>query len=136
MNEKVKPHFRIFVRNESGLWTKEFVERAGGAIYRAYLYDATLVVHCCEITPSYQLIPLYTTPFVSDDEGKIDEEIRLAEDDEVIYIHCHVLNLQPADNFYDCGAWEQEEDETYDQLVERVEEHYRCNVAIQFPKGF
>lgn len=132
----MKPHFKIVVRNETMYWSEEIQKKAGGAIYRAYLFDANRHVHCCELTPSYELFPLYTTAALDDEEGSVEEEIRCAEDNDVIYIHCRVLDHTPSAKFHDCGEWTADEDETYDELRERVEEQYRCNVAIQFPEGF
>lgn len=132
----IEAHFKIVVLNETNYWSEEMQAKAGGAIFRAYLYDATRIVHCCEITPSYELFPLYTTPWRDDENGSVDEEIRLAEDNDVRYVHCHSINALPPENFHDIGVWKKMDDETEDELRERVEEHYRCNVAIQFPKGF
>lgn len=132
---EIKPHFRIVVLNETRHWNEEMQKKAG-VIFRAFLYDATRVVHCCEITPSYELFPLYTTPWRDDENGSVWTELFENEDNEVKYVHCHVINALSPDHFHDIGVWAQEEDETEDELRERVEEHYRCNVTIQFPKGF
>jgi hypothetical protein len=133
----LKTHFRIFVRNETEHWVEEMQQKAGGAIFRAYLFDSLRHVHACELTPSYELYPLYTTPARDDEEGSVEEEIRCAEDNgEVIYIHVRSLDAVDEGSFYDCGEQTWPDCDDWDEVRESVEEHYKANVAIQLPKGF
>jgi hypothetical protein len=59
--QKILPHFKIVVLDETEYWREEIVAKAG-KIYGAYLFDANRHVNCCELTPSYELYPLYSNP--------------------------------------------------------------------------
>lgn len=131
----MKTHFKIFVRNETDDWSDEMRRKAGHAIFRAYLFDALRSTYACEITPSYEMWPLYTTPYKDDEEGNVAMEIMDAEDSEVIYIHCHRIDAMSPGNFYDFGE-EEHEEEDWDEIREAKEEYCRGNVMIEFPKGF
>jgi hypothetical protein len=131
----MKTHFKIFVRNETRYWNPAIVRKAGHAIYRAYLFDSLRQVHACELTPSYEMFPLYTTPWKDDEEGNVDALIRQEETGEPIYIHCHTIDNLPAGHFYDRGEEEHPDDEDWDEIRERMDEHYQGNVMIQFPQG-
>lgn len=72
-------NFRCVVLDETQYWTEEIVRRAGGQIWATYLFDASRHIHCCEITPSYWLSHLYSTPLMDDEDGSLSEIIREAE---------------------------------------------------------
>ena len=90
---EIKPDIRILKLDESHNWDPEIVSRAGGKIFGVYLYDATVAVHCCEITPSYELNFIESQPHqLPDDE---DEREKLYDDiqegdlhtEPVLYYH-------------------------------------------------
>lgn len=64
-------------------------------ICTVYLYDRSVVTHCAELTPSYELIPLYYNFSTKPNQVRNDE---LAEEidnefhnEEPIYIHCNKI---------------------------------------------
>lgn len=134
----MNPKFRLVVFDESRYWSEEILKDAG-KIYRVYLYDANRPVHCCEITPSYELFPLYSTPlnYLEDDEARdfLEDEIREAEEDAVEYHHCSYIDSMDESYFYECGDWLLAGYECWDDIRSDVEEHYKCNIVFQFPKG-
>ena len=82
----------------------EFLGRCGGKVYQVYLYNAHSVTHCCEITPSYELIPvdLVAEDYPEDAETReaLYEELRevaCADGDNVTYMHCRGIDALPDD---------------------------------------
>ena len=81
-------------------------------IEEVYLYDKNQHTHCCEFTPSYFLIHLYTrvifTPVGDQLNDHEQDEIFQAyehEDTENCYVHCHEIDTlegkaQPKDFTY------------------------------------
>lgn len=137
-NEKqstVLPHFKIVVMDETEYWSADFKERAG-KIFRAYLFDSTRHVHCCEVTPSYELYPLYSTPLKGDDdEGNFSAEINTEEAKngfDVRYYHVRVIDGMPEDHIHDLGV-ETVMPESYQELLDFYLEDAQANVKIQIP---
>ena len=129
----VLPHFKVVVLNETEYWSDEIRARAG-LIYQAYLFDANRHVHCCEITPSYELYPLYATPQNDDDDGTIATELATAGDSEVTYMHVRRLDKLSPDHFYSYGE-ELKVPESWEELRDHYEEQARSNCVIEFPAG-
>lgn len=127
-------HLKAIVFDETRYWRDDIAARAGGKIYQTYLFDASLGVHCCEITPSYELRPLYATPLAEDEEGVLHEEILLAESDEIRYFHCRSVDSARPETVQDLGFFEIDPDETRDQAIERLIDHYRGNPVLQTPR--
>lgn len=69
------------------------VKETVGKLFTCYAYDPKTAVNCCEITPSFELVPFdfYT-------EKEIDDDLHstlLAEmsaSDQVIYMHCSTVS--------------------------------------------
>ena len=127
---------------ETSMWISPVVRKAGGAIARTYLFDANRHVHCCELTPSYELYPVDTFPWKDDDDGSLSDELRSHETNDVVYMHTRFVDGLPEANFH---RWPEEalvveEGETKEEVWERAREsmaeHVRCNQFIAFPTGF
>jgi hypothetical protein len=135
----VKTHFKIVVIDETHHWIDDIQKRAG-AVWHAYLFDSLRHVHCCEITPSYELWPIYATAWNRTENDELDEEleeiIRLNTSGDVEYHHVGRIDALPAERFYDYGAETHDDDETWEEVRERIHDHLRGNVQIQFPAGY
>lgn len=127
-----KPHIKLVVLNETAYWNADVVEACGGAIFQAYLYDANRVVHCCELTPSYELHPLYACAVTVVDD-KTHEILLSNQEHEVRYYHCRGIDRLPADHVYDAGEFLVDPYDGYDALIEQQIENYRANVMLEAP---
>lgn len=92
--------FKIVSIDQTKYWSDD-IKKQVGKIYTVYLYDASVVTNCCELTPSFELHPLYystefsTHKYSEQVENEIDEEF---VNEEPIYIHCSdVDKLEHAD---------------------------------------
>jgi hypothetical protein len=93
---KVKTtNFKVVIIDESRDWKEDTLKACGGKIETVYFYDANIVTHLCELTPSYYLIPLYCvpeTPF-NDLDGITMNNLDEGENScEPIYVHCHQVD--------------------------------------------
>ena len=141
---RLTPDFWLVAMEETANWEKHITEQAG-RIFAVYLFDRRRRVHCCELTPSYELHWLYDTfvsPNLSDRESeKLDEEIMLgcAETPPVSYFHCHeidrILRL-PGRAFHigrDQKTWHlllrdwNDSEKAHGEMTEALREHYQCN---------
>ena len=96
-----KMHCIVVVLEESASWSPDLVNRAGGKIYRTYLFDALKRLNVCEMSSSYELHPLYTTPLRDDELGSLAMELESHETDAVAYIPCSVIHELPEGSFFD-----------------------------------
>lgn len=126
-------HLKAIVFDHTRYWADDIVAR-GERIYQTYLFDASRTVHCCEITPSYELHPLYATPLVYDEDGELSEEILMHQEHEIKYYHMHAINRTEPRFIENLGIHQVDEDETVEEAFERLVEHYRGNVVLQTPK--
>ena len=88
---------KIVLLDETQNWA-EVVTKPAGKVFGVYYYDPSIIVHCCELTPSYELTPLNSVP----EHGPEDDEARekLLDDimsgdsncNDIKYIHCHTLD--------------------------------------------
>ena len=90
--DEVKPCIRVAKIDETFHWIEPYPEVAG-RIWGVYVYDANRVVHCCEVTGSYELhfVESQTMVRVSDD---IQMEMLDGDRDTpaVMYLHCGSLD--------------------------------------------
>ena len=119
---------------------KKYIDR----IYDVFLYDSNEVTHCCEITPSYFLRYLYTF-FKGTGEymaGELSENQREAlhdkyetADSDDSYFHCGDIAKmvvekaaqKPPLYLHHGGTEKSYEDETYEEQIERLIEHFSGN---------
>lgn len=68
------------------------VKETVGKLFTCYVYDPELSVHCCEITPSFELVPFefYTERDIDDDlHSTLMAE--MSANDQVVYMHCSAV---------------------------------------------
>ena len=85
----LKSDIRVIAIDETRFWKKE-IQDACGKIETVYMYDSSVTTNLCEITPSYELTPLYyvTEKEISDE---LFDSMRSEEMNE-IYMHCNVVD--------------------------------------------
>ena len=92
----MKKQWRAIALDETEYWIDERLRKLCDKIYGVYAYNPNVAVHCCEITPSYELMWIGTVPCY--DYGKLTEEDRDYVFDTIlegeryqepfIYMHC------------------------------------------------
>jgi len=123
----LKSEIRVIAIDETRHWSKE-IQEACGKIETVYMYDSSVTTNLCEITPSYELTPLY---YVT--ENEISDELHsdmMQEDMEPMYMHCNVVDdlesLASSQEF----DFESSEDEEYKENFEEAREYLNCNHLI------
>lgn len=126
--------YKIVLIDESTYYDPELLAECGGKIVRAFLFDSLKQVNCCEITPSYEMIPLESTcaGYISED---IEEQLRLADanDNDIKYFHCRYIDSLSTHNFYVYAPYTLKDAETYEEVEAQYEEDSKCNVKIECP---
>jgi hypothetical protein len=126
---------------------KPFIAR----IEEIYLYDKNERTHCCEFTPSYYLIYLYTRviPTQAGDQLKDHEQDEIfqayeLEETDNCYVHCHEIDALEARakpnrfTYYAHGEPEfrgveddfESEEAYHDVVIEALREHFQANCPI------
>lgn len=62
-----------------------------GRLFTAYCYDPDEVTYCCEVSPSYYLMPVYSyfsAARTDNDELRIEIEDTISRLNEPCYVHC------------------------------------------------
>ena len=134
-------HFKVVVFDETRNWREDVVTRAGGKIFSTYLFDAGQRTYCCEITPSYDLRHLFSTPLVDDENGTVEEVLREGEagNDNDGYYHCNAIDRDLGNTLvHDFGVELVDDDgdiaETRESLMEDYREWSQGNCGgLEFP---
>lgn len=131
----------VLVRfDETQFWN---IDLKGAHCFGVYLTDLNRKVHCCELTASYELYPLYHYTDSEDEKVKeqVDEE---PMDSDVVYVHCSRIDklvfeakhsgrsdwaYLPPDHESPISK-ESDLEETYDKFFDSLREHYRGNWAL------
>jgi hypothetical protein len=98
--EEYKADWWYFVQDMARYVTDaKLLSSCGGQIFCIYVFDANRRVHCCELTPSYEMHPLRYEPkhYTDDDDGLEHVQRVLDEwigDDEVSYHWEHTVDLE------------------------------------------
>lgn len=106
-NEEIIPEVHICLLEETDSWCEEIRTQAG-RLFGVYLFDARRYVHCCELTPSYELHFLETiyTKYIEDENKRehLEDEIMEGnrETPEVSYVH--VFKITP-ENTISLAEW-------------------------------
>lgn len=94
------PHWYIYRQDATQYWDDpDLVARSGGTIYGMYLFDNNRHVHCCEITPSYEMEFLESVPKSRPEDeclaDRLDMDVMEGDTDrgEVSYFHVHNIDL-------------------------------------------
>lgn len=109
----------------------------------AYVYNPKQPVHCCEVTPSYELNYAFSILVFQDDvtdeqREAIEEELSTVWNEPVIYVHCSGIDKMPLhDDVQGVDTtlpyrvkveWPDFDDP--DEEIERVVDHVRGNCGM------
>jgi len=130
----MKTDFQIIKVDETEQWSDE-IKNQVGKIYCVYLYDKSVVTHCAEITPSYDMHPLYYTTGLSPDKysEEVGEHVHdQFRDGEPVYFHCSFVEKQehyPVETMLALNkdVWAGQDNDEYNELVESTVEYFKCN---------
>jgi hypothetical protein len=98
--QEIKPDFRYVKIDETQHWNESFIRALGTGtkLIATYVYDASEVTHCCELTPSHFLMYVGTEiepgRELSDSEWETyEEQVRESEFqcDNDHYRHCRSI---------------------------------------------
>lgn len=82
---------RLVVLDETRYW-KDDIQKACGKIKTVYMYDANQHTYCCEIVPSYLLMPLYS--FAENEiSDEMDEQLREGDSENTDPSYHHVSSI-------------------------------------------
>ncbi len=123
-------NFTVVAIDETLDWNQPaLVEQAGGTLFTLYAFNPQEVTHCCELTPSYRLVPFDVVPSVYP-EGEKEWELMydtlqdgLNHGCEAGYFHCSRI-----DNLPDLFKHTEEFDET--ETLDDALEHFRGNGTV------
>ena len=145
---QIIPEWYAYRRDVSEYYTESeegraLLERCGGKIYEIYVFDFRRHVHCCELTPSYELWYVESIPGGEEPEGQYDQDLYEAlreanlESPHVIYVHTYAIDVK-GDNAEDLelpAEWwndllednDGDEEAAYMQAVDDAVEAYTAN---------
>lgn len=118
---------RLVAIDETRHWA-EAIQKACGKIKTVYMYDTSVATNLCEITPSYELTPLY---YVT--ENEISDrvfDIMSGEDMEPMYMHCNVVDALDSIASEQELEFESSESDEYKEHFEEVKGYLNCNHLI------
>jgi hypothetical protein len=131
---ELMPDIRVFKVDVTDYYPEEFQRRAG-KIFEVYLFDANLHVHCCELTPSYEMAFIGSTwtksPRTERAREKLADDINISdlETSPVAYYHVRGINLEPLERLGpDKAQWARflnDADGDRDEAREALVENYR-----------
>jgi len=103
-------------------YADEFIKKMQGKCFTIYMYTPGQYTFCCELIPSYYLIPV---DYYCDNEGlseDLREEFEEANyDSDPIYIHAHYIDRIPESEKFEGYDFESDDD---------AEEFYRGNQML------
>ncbi len=125
----INSDIKVVAIDETHQWDKS-IQEVCGTIKTVYMFESSVVTHCCELTPSYYLTPLY---YVIENEVS-DEVFDTVNDnlvnEEPMYMHCRVVDeLETIDSEQEFD-FESSESEEYKEYFEEVREYLNCNHLV------
>ena len=125
----IKSDIRVIAIDETRHWSKK-LQKVCGTIKTVYMYDSSVQTYCAEITPSYELTPLYYV-IENDVSDEVWEEVNneLANE-QSIYMHCRVVDELESISTENGFDFESSEDEEYKENFEEVREYLNGNHLI------
>ena len=129
-------NIQVIEIDDTRFWTPEIKSKVD-KISTVYLYDKSVVTNLMEITPSYELRPLYYNVTYRADQERdeaIEEEIDSNfRNEEIIYVHCsdteklvHADMSRMKNNKRFVGR----RSRAYIRFIEELVEYYTCNHII------
>ena len=128
--ELVGTNFKVVAIDQTRHWDEQ-LQKLAGKIEAVYLVDCAFVTHCCELTPSYALTPLY---YIAEEEvsDNIKEIIdaELSNEDETQYFHLTFINSLKTIKVDNNIEVENSECEEYKEHFAEMLEYVKCNHQI------
>ncbi len=132
-----KPDLRIFRQDTTRHWSADMQARAE-KFFDVYIFDKRKHVHCCELTPSYEMNyigPTWEDVKSDDDEDLCEDVMDAVIDDNTQYVHVSSVKLKDCKEvgledsvWVDCLEEAEDDYDTARQLyVEKVSEYCRGN---------
>jgi len=127
--EQKTSDIRVVAIDETRHWDRA-IQSVCGKIQTIYMYDSSVQTHCCELTPSYELTPLYYVieNEVSDSARETVDENLASE--EPIYMHCNVVDEMETISSEQGFDFDSSEDDEYKDSFEETREYLNCNHLI------
>lgn len=120
---KLQTEWKFIVCDETRYWDKSLVSKLGqnGKIVAVYAFDANCQVHCCELTPSYELFFLgQHAEFEDGLEERLGEnayqalmseiENENAPDSDVSYQYCSDVDRMNPKDITGASTWDKYDD--------------------------
>lgn len=125
---QIKPHFKVVAINETSDWRDDFIVKCG-RLYGLYLFDVNRHVHCCELTPSYELhfIETVAEKEIDDYTDALLREANAQCQRDVEYYHCNVIDRMHESSFVHVYPSDKVEYESYEALLQDMLEFVHCN---------
>lgn len=122
-----RSNWKIVAIEQTSYWNPEIVEKTG-RLFGTFLFDASRQVHCCELTPSYEMhfIETLAENMIDDETDAMIRDADIVGQNEVEYWHCHSVDSWPADHFVVLGP-NDDDYETDEEELEEMLEYVRCN---------
>jgi hypothetical protein len=132
INKAKRTDFRLVSIEETRNW-REDIAVACGKIFGVYMYNANEQTFCCELAPSYTLIPLYSYA-EKEITDEIAEELMAGDSlcNDITYVHVSQvdkLNTQAAPANLN-GTYYQNGGRKCREIMEYAEEFLKCNRQI------
>jgi len=127
--EQKTSDIRVVAIDETRHWDRA-IQSVCGKIQTIYMYDTSVTTNLCEITPSYELTPLYYVI-----ENEVSDKTRELVDgnsasEEPIYMHCNIVDELESISSEQGFDFENSEDEEYKEGFEIAREYLNCNHLI------
>lgn len=125
----MKPDYRVVAIDESAHCSPAFLAQCGGKVWATYVYNAAEVTYCCELTPSYCLLPIELHAHVIPDdetarEALFEALIDAQADSDPIYLHCSAVDRLPENQKLALGA------RFADSTMDETEEYLRGTAHV------
>lgn len=126
----------VIALDETKYW-REDIAKACGVIKRVYMFDRNEQTHCCELTPSYFLYPLYS--FASNEiSDEMDDKLRSGDNSSLEGMYVHVSNIDKMNpmqkgftHHLDGGLrYTKSGGKKYHQIIEAAIEYFSGNCPI------
>ena len=135
--KRITTDIRVIEFDESEHWRDDILKACGGKITTVYMFDANQFTNCCELEPSFYLVPIYSNPEASYDDipTEIQNEFEMGclEDTDGIYVHCKSIDLKKTIKSHCNGRYTQSKKDVnkkYQEIWDGAEEYLRGNHLI------
>jgi len=131
------PEFKVVCLEETQHYTDKDLVSKCGKIRAVFVYDKSRVTHCCEVTPSYELHYIGSSPdeVIDDEAYELLQEANIHQE-AIQYVHCATvdaipeLHHVPFSEDWEPGEEEYATEEAYRELFEEVIGDERANPSF------